>query len=276
MATGTYPKNDPLLQLPLGKYAFFLDFDGTLTDIVPQPDQVRVDPRLPEALASLQDATQGALAIVSGRAISTLDYFLKPLTFAAAGIHGAEYRLDDGVLHRVEVDQALLSQAKQAAEDFAQAHPGVLYEEKSLSLALHYRQAEALAPEVERFMTQLHDELAPAYDLQRGKMVFELKPRGCHKGAIIARFMEQAPFRGRIPLYAGDDVTDEDAFTTVNGLNGLSIKVGAGDTCARERLASPGDVVEWLLQLVQTQAQTKAQAQSSQPAPSNPGTRSPL
>ncbi len=81
----------------------------------------------------------------------------------------------------------------------------------------------------------------------------ELKPLGINKGAAIEAFMNEAPFAGRVPVFVGDDLTDEAGFYAVNQLNGISVKVGQGDTQAKWHLADVPSVHAWLEQLVQEQ-----------------------
>ena len=124
-------------------------------------------------------------------------------------------------------------------------YPDLLLEDKGLSLALHYRQAPQLA-------AWLHRQLAAwvgatdGLQLQKGKKVLEIKPAGFDKGSAIAEFMAEPPFRGRRPVFIGDDVTDENGFAKVNFLDGLTVKVGAGKTAARHRLPSTKAVRAWL------------------------------
>ena len=116
---------------------------------------------------------------------------------------------------------------------------------KGLTLALHYRQAPALAAWLHR---QLAAWIAEVDDLQlqKGKRVLEIKPAGFDKGSAIAEFMAEAPFQNRVPVFIGDDVTDEHGFARVNLLGGHSIKVGAGRTAARYRLTDVAAVRGWL------------------------------
>ena len=83
-------------------------------------------------------------------------------------------------------------------------------------------------------------------ELLRGKCVLEVKPRGIHKGQAIADFMTQAPFAGRIPVFVGDDVTDEAGFAAVQALGGWGIKVGEGPTMAQHRCMTPAALRGWL------------------------------
>jgi trehalose 6-phosphate phosphatase len=197
------------------------------------------------ALAALHDRTGGALALVSGRPLRELDALLPAAGWAAAGQHGLEWRAPDGSLHRPP-PPAALEPAREALADLVARHPALLLEDKGLSLALHYRRAPRLAGFAHRAVRQLATQLGPELVVQTGKRVIELRPAGQDKGAAVRRFLALPPFRGRRPVFLGDDVTDEAAFGAVNALGGHSIKVGRGPTAARWRLAGVDDVRAWL------------------------------
>jgi trehalose 6-phosphate phosphatase len=223
--------------------ALFLDFDGTLVDIAPQPEAVVIPPPLIHTLERLHGYLGGALALISGRPIEQIDEFLRPLVVPAAGVHGAERRNAAGQLtllntHPLDVVEA-------AALDLVRQHPALRLEAKRGSIALHYRQA----PELEALCLQTLQgavENSPGLTLLRGKMVVEAKPGGASKGAAIEAFMAEPPFAGRTPLFVGDDITDEVGFATVQRMNGLGVKVGAGATVAWKRIDSPAAFLEQL------------------------------
>jgi len=232
-----------LLPLLTTAHALFLDFDGTLTELAPRPEAVRIASGLVPTLSSLYTHLDGALAIVTGRPEADIDGFLAPLHLPLASEHGAQYRLTDTSLPAVHAPD--LEPVLQAACALAERHPGLLVERKRASVALHYR----LAPHLE---AHCHDVLAAAMqhvagvELLRGKCVFEVKPRGVHKGQAIIDFMTQEPFAGRIPVFVGDDVTDEAGFAAVNALGGWGIKVGEGPTMAQHRCMTPAALRGWL------------------------------
>jgi trehalose 6-phosphate phosphatase len=216
--------------------ALFLDFDGTMVDIAPQPHAVEVPEPLIGVLRHLNDYLQGAVAVISGRPIEQIDCFLRPLKLAIAGVHGAERRGADGQVHLLQTHP--MDAIEEAACTLAASNPGLLVENKRSSIALHYRQR----PELEDLCVRaMHDAVvaSPGMTLLRGKMVVEAKPGGASKGQAIEDFLREAPFAGRTPLFIGDDVTDEAGFSTVQRLGGLGIKVGAGATVASQRLADP-------------------------------------
>lgn len=232
-----------LLPLLTTAHALFLDFDGTLAELAPRPDAVRVASGLVPTLTALYAHLGGALAIVTGRPESDIDHFLSPLRLPLASEHGAHYRLS----HQSHAAIALpdLTPVWQAAQALTAQHTGLLVERKGASVALHYRQVPHLKDMCQATMEEaMHN--VPGVELLHGKMVFEVKPQGVHKGQAIADFMTQAPFAGRIPVFVGDDVTDESGFAAVQSLGGWGIKVGLGPTMAQHRCMTPAALRGWL------------------------------
>ncbi len=234
---------DNTLPLPAPGMALFLDFDGTLVELAPQPEAVVVSPLLTGTLAGLYQQLGGALALVSGRRLIDVDSFLAPLQLPAAGEHGAQRRSADGLL--ISAPATDLTPALQAAQALALLHPDLRLEQKTLALSLHYRQAPELAGLCLQIM-RLALQDSNALELMQGKFVIDVKPVGVSKGTAIAAFMAEAPFAGRVPVFAGDDATDEDGFEQVQRLGGYAIKVGPGPTCARHRCASVAALLVWL------------------------------
>lgn len=236
--------------LPLERTAFFFDCDGTLVELASTPDTVQVRPDMLALLRALRTATQGAVAIVSGRGIASLDALLQMPDLPMAGLHGAERRDAKGHITCTDLDDARLPHMAQILADLVRAHPGMLLENKGASLALHYRNApecEALAREA---TGRLVADCANAYMVQPGKMVYEIRQKGVDKGSAVCAFLGEPPFAGRRPVFAGDDLTDEQGFVAVNACNGLSVKVGEGATVARARVDSVGALLVWLKSLV--------------------------
>lgn len=235
-----------MLPEPQSDWALFLDVDGTLVEIAETPDGVEPDQRLPGVLAEISRILDGAVALISGRPVETLDIFFAPLRLPSAGLHGLEYRDTAGAMHRPPTSPSIRA-ATEAARAFASDHPDVLIEDKGTTVALHYRQNPALEPDVTAFA---EGQVARFADLrlQIGKMVAELRPNGNDKGTAIRRFMAMAPFQGRTPVFIGDDVTDEAGFAVVNELGGHSIRVGAAiTTAAQYRIADVSSLHQWLL-----------------------------
>ena len=221
--------------------ALFLDFDGTLAPIQDDPDAVRLPEGGAATLERLADALGGALALVSGRDARDLTARV-PSSLWRAGNHGGMV-LEPG---RTEPDAVPSAPPalREAAERAARAH-GAWVEEKAAVLALHTRANPDAEPAI---LAALRDVLTEGHDykLQHGKRIIELKPRGMDKGVIIARLCEAPPFAGRVPVFLGDDTTDEDGFAVAARLGGFAVKVGDGATAARYRLGGPDGVWSWL------------------------------
>ena len=230
----------------------FLDIDGTLLEIVDRPDAVRVDPELRRLLRALHGATQGALALISGRPVAEIDTLFGSSRFCVAGQHGAERRDSVGRVHRHRPPRAGLglAEAERQLRHLVAAYPELVLEDKGINLALHYRRAPGLVGIVREAIEGLVVSLGAEFEMQAGKMVFEIKPSRVDKGTAIAEFMQEAPFRGRTPVFVGDDLTDESGFALVNRLGGVAIKVGDGPSAARCRLAHAGAVRAWLEEFV--------------------------
>lgn len=249
MPTDTYMStmNTTTLPAPQADWALFLDFDGTLADIADSPCRVRIDPRLPTTLATLSDVLDGAVALVSGRPLAQIDALLVPLVLPAAGLHGLERRRADGGIIRAEAPTAALAAARERLEAFAATASGVLFEDKGLSLALHYRSAPARKADCLRAVEEAIAASDGKLHLLEGKMIYELKPYGADKGSAIEAFLAEAPFAGRVPAFAGDDRTDEDGFAVVNRRGGVTFRVGDGATTrARWRIGSVDELLAWL------------------------------
>jgi trehalose 6-phosphate phosphatase len=227
-------------------WALFLDVDGTLLEIADHPQDVEIRPELIATLQSVLTAAQTPIGLVSGRTIADLDRLFAPLRLPTAGQHGAERRDAAGKMHRDVQRNAALDDARHALEAFNRRHAGILLEDKGAALAIHFRQAPNLAGEVETLTRELMKKLGTDYELQPGKMVVEIKPRGRNKGHAVAEFIREPPFAGRLPVFIGDDATDEYGFEMVNRLGGHSVKVGTGTSCARWRLRNVTDVIDWL------------------------------
>lgn len=240
----TRPRQTGLLRAE-PNWAFFFDIDGTLLAIATTPARVMVDHRLKRTLGQLRAATGGAIAFISGRQIAEVDRLFAPLRLPTAGQHGIERRNEAGVVHRYAAPSRELAAIKKRLAPLAARHPGLLLEGKGLTLAIHYRGAPSLGSHLHRLVRELVN-LAPDLRLQPGKMVLEIVPMGTDKGTTIMKFMSEPPFCGRIPVFLGDDVTDEHGFSAVNALGGHSIKVGPGRSAARWRLADVHAVRSWL------------------------------
>jgi len=227
------------------RHAAFLDFDGTLAELKDDPQAVAIPPKLRDRLEQLSQELSGALAIVSGRRIADLDRFLAPLAFAAAGVHGLERRNTPGGPVQRLAGPELLDDVRRVLGGTLREHPRLMLEDKGTALVLHYR----TAPDLEEIAGRaMDDATAGRHDLvvMKGDMIVEVHPAGMDKGIALSAMMESAPFAGRVPVYVGDDTTDEYALKTVREMGGVSVKVGRKDSVAEYRLADVPAVYRWL------------------------------
>lgn len=225
--------------------SLFLDFDGTLVEIADRPDAVVVDAALRALLTSLAHGHQGRVALVSGRSIAQLDSLLGSVAgmLALAGSHGSEYRFD-GSEERPERPSGL-DMIEMQLRAVASARPGVIVERKSLGVALHYRLRPGFEAEAQAMVGALAGDWGLA--IQHGKMMVEARMPGSDKGVAIARLMQRPMMVGTLPVFVGDDITDETGFEAVRALGGAGILVGpARATAAAYRLADPAATRRWL------------------------------
>jgi trehalose 6-phosphate phosphatase len=237
---GSDGRPDPLTDTA---YALFLDFDGTLVEIAPRPDGVVVPPALPSGLARLRTRLGGALALVTGRPIATIDGFLAPERFDVAGLHGVEQRRDGRVVGGDPAAHPALRAGVATLQRETADLDGVLIEDKGCSVAVHWRLAnDTDAARAQEVVATVAEPLGAAYRLQQGKAVAEILPASATKGHAIRAFLREAPYAGRRAIFIGDDLTDEKAFVPVNADGGITVRVGPGETVARHRVADPAAV----------------------------------
>jgi len=239
----------PSPPLPASDWALFLDVDGCLLDFAPHPTEVVVPPGLQADIASLALQLDGALAVVSGRSLDSIDALFGELRHVpAAGMHGLERREPDGTRTQAPEPPESLMTVEAEAQHVATAFPGALAERKGPNLALHWRAAPE-AQDAFRAFAAAALRLLPDYRVQGGDHVLELRPGGNtpDKGMAVETFLALQPFLGRRPVFVGDDFTDEHAFDVVNARDGLSILVGPRTpSAARWHLDHPAAVRAWL------------------------------
>src|SRR3981189_2368051 len=235
----------------LSETAILLDVDGTLLELAPTPREVWVPPGLAKTLNRLLVRTNGALALVSGRSLNDIDLIFAPEQFPAVGGHGAEMRIDPDsesvAAHAPPMDKEL----KRRLAAIARLSPGILLEDKGYSLALHYR----LAPHAEKAIyaagALIRADLANApIEGLPGKCVCEIKHSGFTKATGVLELMNHEPFKGRRPLFIGDDVTDESGFAIRPDLRGLAFSVGRRAKGVAGHFDEPSGVRQWLAHLL--------------------------
>ncbi|HEY2684248.1 MAG TPA: trehalose-phosphatase [Steroidobacteraceae bacterium] len=207
-------------------HCLFLDIDGTLVEFTDTPSETHTDLDVRTLLTDLAAKLDGALALVSGRELRTIDALFGPLNLPAAGLHGVERRDAAGEIHGGSASDPKLNGARAALNQLVLSYPGTLIEDKGPNLAVHFRLAPHFADAVRRAVFAIAAPLIDSYQLQEGAQVIELKPRGFSKGSAVDAFMKEAPFKGRIPVFIGDDLTDMDGFAAVEKSGGVSIGVG--------------------------------------------------
>lgn len=223
---------------PAHDWALFLDLDGTLLDIAPRPDAVQVPPDLIADLRAAAQALDGALAIVSGRQLVDIDALLKPLQLPASGEHGAVVRLPNGT--QDEVSFKVPQDWVEALGGLPDIYPGVVTELKAHTVVAHYRKAPKHEAAIRQLASELVSRDPDAFELLSAKMAIEIRPRAITKGRAVERLMTVPPFRGRVPVFVGDDATDEDGFNAVLERDGIAVEVAA---CFSGR---PHEVRRWL------------------------------
>ncbi|MBO9431867.1 trehalose-phosphatase [Sulfitobacter sp. R18_1] len=246
-STTLSPRNLPPV-IPVERHAFFLDLDGTLAPIVDNPE----DACLPEAtrhlLTRLVAKTDGAVAVISGRAMADVDRILGALRLPVSGSHGMELRLSTAEDHAPGQSAGIPTPVIDRVEEFAVLH-GVTSERKPGAIALHYRKAPEQEDACRGFVDTLVGEDSSLRGLH-GKMVSEVALKGVDKGGAVARFMASPAFADRLPVMVGDDVTDEDGFRAAQAMGGFGIKIGQGPTEAQHRIEDVAGFADWLEEIL--------------------------
>jgi len=223
--------------------AVFLDFDGTLVDLAHRPDAISVPADLGDRLRALAERLGGRLALVTGRSLEDLGGHCPIDGIACAGSHGAARRDAAGV-EIGDPARAIAPEALDALRDGAREF-GLVLEAKPHGAALHYRSH----PEREALADALADEVAARFGLaiKPGKGVVELTGNGADKGSAVRAFLSLPPFADAMPVFVGDDVTDEDGMAACEEAGGFGILVGdRTPTMARYRLPDVPAVYRWL------------------------------
>ncbi|SDB20687.1 trehalose-phosphatase [Bauldia litoralis] len=228
-------------------WAFFLDIDGTLIDIAPTPDAVVVPHDLPGILDRLSQRTGGALALLTGRDLDTVDRLFAPFTLPAGAIHGTQLRFADGEV-AIPSESPALAGIRERLGAFVAGRPGMLLEDKGTALAVHFRADPTAHDAVEREVRDAAAAGGADLTVQPGKAVFEIRPAHADKGRALATFMDSPAFAGRRPVAIGDDVTDESMFAEATRRGGQAFRVGAAQagSFAHKAFDDPAGVRAWL------------------------------
>ncbi|HEX4192399.1 MAG TPA: trehalose-phosphatase [Stellaceae bacterium] len=237
-----------MLPLLAPNAALFLDIDGTLIEFKERPEDVRIPPDLLATIEALRNALGGALAVVSGRNLADIDRLFAPLILAAGGQHGAEARLTaNGKAEIFASPRAALASVHDRLAPFLAAHPSIHVERKGLSTAFHYRNAMEVGPALRGELERAVTPVATTLNLLDSHLCYDVRAHNADKGKVVERLMAVAPFAGRVPVYLGDDWTDEDGFTAALAAQGRAIRVGPQrPTLAPESLNNPATVRQWL------------------------------
>jgi trehalose 6-phosphate phosphatase len=222
--------------------ALFLDLDGTLLDIAPTPDSVVVPPGLPPSLRALRRRLGDALAVVTGRPVEQIDSLLGDIPFAVAGEHGGAIRHEPGGA----IEQAALpgvpEEWMERARQAVAHHPGALFEGKARGFVLHYRLAPQAGEALREALRSILDGARDRYTVLPAHMAWEVKARGVDKGTAVVSLLARPPFAGRVPVYVGDDVTDEDGMRAARDAGGFGLRVP-------DVFANASGVRAWLVKL---------------------------
>lgn len=240
--------------LAAGPPLALLDFDGTLSPIVEDPEAAAPADGALDAVARL--AAVMPVALVSGRPVDDLLRRVPhDLPVTLAGGHGAEVRTADGAhTTLVDLDEVTptLDRLERDLRGAVDEEAGWYVERKPTGVAVHHRRVRgAVQPVLDEVRTimQAITDTPPGFGFVDGKAVTEVRVAGVDKGGVVRRLAAQWP--ERTPFFVGDDVTDEDAFVACGDLGGCTVVVAESPrpTAATLRLTSPGEVVAMLDEL---------------------------
>jgi trehalose 6-phosphate phosphatase len=236
----------------------FLDYDGTLADFAPTPDDIFPDPEIIALLTRLHQHAKIRVAVVSGRRLDHLRALLPIPGLTLAGTYGVEILLPDGQVHHrlvVEDIRPFLDKLKPLWQDLIANRQGFYLEDKGWSLALHARFADdqkagqLLAQAKELATSQINLNL---FRILGGDKFLETSPQKANKGNTIQYLLEQYPAVECLPIYIGDDDKDEEAFQIIKQKGGIAIMVSEKPRIshAELRLPAPPTVLKWLQSLL--------------------------
>lgn len=249
------------------QYCVFVDIDGTLSEFNPDPSQSFIPKITLQTLQQLKDLDIPVIAI-TGRSVQVASQLFSPLQLPIAGTHGLEIHLDSEQKLDTLVDESDISLLQHNVQKACLRYPQLLIENKDYSVAIHYRQYPELA-EIAKKIAHDIQRMQPEFKINEGKYVFELLPAEADKGQAIQKILDHYNFQNVLPIFIGDDKTDESGFKTINNYHGVSIKVGEEETQACCRLKNVADVAHFLdlfLQFLKTPLSRQSQVSKGEKA----------
>jgi trehalose 6-phosphate phosphatase len=230
--------------LAADRWAFFLDFDGTLVNLNARPSDVQLPAPAKRVLQRLVRHAGVFVAIVSGRSLRSLQSLVDVEGLHCIGLHGAER---DGISATLSpATRVALEGAKRTAKSELSAMPGIWIEDKGLSFAVHHRDARGATVKTAGVsLGSLVEPWGDALRILNGSRVWEVLPKEIPgKSSIVAEVLGELA-AGTAAVYIGDDGTDEPAFAVL--ANGITVRVGHGaNTRARYCVRTPADVLRFL------------------------------
>ncbi len=229
----------------------FLDYDGTLTPIVSRPELALCPFEVKRHLEELRDLPGVYLAIISGRSLEDLREKVGVSDIIYVGNHGLEIEYPDG-RHKKMLSSARTRELKRITQNLQNSLkeiPGILFEEKGPILSVHYRNVpQKFSTQIPQVLEEELQQWKDRWKMASGKMVLEIQPNvDFHKGKAVREILKTFPSPGLLPIYLGDDQTDEDAFRVLKG-HGISVFIGPGKLPSEADffLRSPDEVREFL------------------------------
>jgi trehalose-phosphatase len=210
----------------------FLDYDGTLTPIVSRPELAVCPPELKKLLEALCDLPGVTLAVISGRSLEDVRKRIGVSDIVYVGNHGLEMAYPDGKQKNLlsSARTRELGEVTQNLRRSLEKIPGILLEEKGPILSVHYRNVpRTFFSRIPQLLAEELHQWRDHWKMASGKMVLEIRPNVYfHKGEAVRKILRTFPSQGCLPIYLGDDQTDEDAFRVLKG-KGISVFVGPGE-----------------------------------------------
>lgn len=223
-------------------YCLFLDIDGTISEFNTEPHLAYISNEILYTIKNLKKIGVN-IFFITGRSISIAQKMLHTTEFSIAGSHGLEIIIDNyRMKYNSDVD---LINIQKLIENKCLYLPELLIEYKNYSIALHYRKCPQHMQAVENIMKSIQSKY-PSMKIIKGKFVHEILPNEANKGGAIKYILSKLNLNNFIPIFIGDDITDECGFKVINDKNGISIKVGKGLTSGKFRLKDVNHVSGFL------------------------------